>query len=1061
MGGNLDDHERADDGLRAAFGEAHGSVLEQIEGLSGARQPRVLLRDAPEDASPILRLAGSGEEDQATDDSRYQVLGEIAKGGIGVVYKGRDKDLGRDVAIKVLRGDLARDGAVVQRFVEEAQVGGQLQHPGIVPIYSLGLQRDGRPYFAMKLIKGETLTALLEQGRGGSELITIFERVAQTIAYAHSRGVIHRDLKPSNVMVGAFGEVQVVDWGFAKVLGREERNPRPGVTMVATVRTGEDGSQSIAGSVMGTPAYMPPEQALGQVEELTERSDVFSLGAILTEILTRKPPYTGTTQDQLLAAAHARLDEAKKRLDECSAPDALKELARDCLNPLPKDRPKDAGVVAQRIADHLQSVEERARQADLDAVEAAGEARRVQRGRRVTIALAALVLVAIVGGSGGVHAWIKGERERASATAAKVTPLLREATRQEGEKDWPAAKAAAATALALAEKGGADEETVATARELKERIAAEADVAEARARKVARETAFLEKLDDIATWRLDLTLSQRDDAYRKAFEEIGIDVCDPGVPAVLRDFGQPVSLAVHLDYWTLLRRNVPDADWRVPDRLARGLDPDPWRTRLRDVAERFFLAGAKWKSNHDTDLEASLNRELEPLRALAAGTDAEEQEPATLVLVGLMLRDAGDQDSAVAFLRRARLRHPASFSIHYRLAMLLYATRPTEAEPFANAALALQPASAAAWNLVGLVRNRLKDLDGAVRAFERARALAPERAVPLENLGNLRLAQGRFDEAADIFREAIRIEPSLPDLHFMMGYLLQVREDLDGAAVEYRDALRIEPDHLKGHFNLGVVFEDKGDLDHAIEEYREAVRLAPKSFYAPRSNLAFALMDNGEIDEAIAEFRECVRLAGDHWPDNAAGQYNLGMALREKGDFEASVAAYREAARLAPESPEIRQGLDQAERMAAAAARLPAVLAGEEPSGPEECLGLAGVCRVKGRHADAARFYREAFDARPELGAGQWYDAARSAALAGVEWRGEALKWLRSELEALRKQLGTNPGPIDRRLHHWKRDPELAQVRDRDGLPAEWQSLWADVDAMLREALVAKCRASR
>ena len=160
----LDDHERIDDGLKMAFGEPGGSVLDAIENLSGSRS-RILLRDAPEDVSPMLRVPGHGDETAATDDSRYRIDGEIARGGMGVVYKARDKDLGRDVALKVLRAEFAKEDAIVQRFIEEAQVGGQLQHPGIVPIYGLGLQAGGQPYFAMKLIKGETLTALIEQGR--------------------------------------------------------------------------------------------------------------------------------------------------------------------------------------------------------------------------------------------------------------------------------------------------------------------------------------------------------------------------------------------------------------------------------------------------------------------------------------------------------------------------------------------------------------------------------------------------------------------------------------------------------------------------------------------------------------------------------------------------------------------------------------------------------------------------------------------------------------------------------------------------------------------------------
>ena len=203
----------------------------------------------------------------AADPSvRYRIDGEIARGGMGEVLKGRDPDLGRDVAIKVLRDDLSGRPEMVRRFVEEAQIGGQLQHPGIVPVYELGTFADRRPFFSMKLVKGQTLAQLLaarpSPADGLPRSLGIFEQVAQTVAYAHARGVIHRDLKPSNVMVGSFGEVQVMDWGLAKVL------PRGGVaddaaagrepdreTVIATARSSvaPDAELSRAGSVLGTP----------------------------------------------------------------------------------------------------------------------------------------------------------------------------------------------------------------------------------------------------------------------------------------------------------------------------------------------------------------------------------------------------------------------------------------------------------------------------------------------------------------------------------------------------------------------------------------------------------------------------------------------------------------------------------------------------------------------------------------------------------------------------------------------------------------------------------------
>jgi len=378
-----------DRGLEIYFGKKgrrpDDSVISAIEKVHGTVS-RIMLRDEGSDTVPPVRVPGLTADTLSIEDDRYMVLGEVARGGVGVIYRSRDVDLGREIALKVIRPDLADDSAVVERFIEEAQIGGQLQHPGIVPVYGLGLQSDGRPFFAMKFVKGQTLSALLQERKTPADELRrftlVFKLACETVAYAHARGVVHRDLKPSNVMVGAFGEVQVVDWGFAKVLGREDtardRPDRPSIdaSVIATIRSEREGSQSVAGSVMGTPAYMPPEQALGQVDDLDERSDVFALGAILTEILTGKPPYVGEGKECLVMAARSHLDEAYERLAESQADEELIELTKSCLSPLKRDRPKDAGELTKRLVAHLSGVEERARREEIEAAEEKARAER-------------------------------------------------------------------------------------------------------------------------------------------------------------------------------------------------------------------------------------------------------------------------------------------------------------------------------------------------------------------------------------------------------------------------------------------------------------------------------------------------------------------------------------------------------------------------------------------------------------------------------------------------------------------------------------------------------------
>ncbi|MHC5081134.1 MAG: serine/threonine protein kinase, partial [Planctomycetota bacterium] len=228
----------------------------------------------------------------------YEIKGEIGRGGMGAVVEAEDLELRREVAVKVLLPTARDDEAVEARFVEEAQVQGQLEHPNVCPVHGIGRDRDGSPYFAMKRVRGKALDNVIEDYHEKGEptlsrLIEIFLKVCDAMGFAHSRSVIHRDLKPANVMVGEFGEVLVMDWGLAKIAGREDTREKQ-LTVKTDRSEGESGSlMTLDGAVLGTPAYMPPEQADGKIQKMNERSDIYSLGAILYEILAGVPPFSG------------------------------------------------------------------------------------------------------------------------------------------------------------------------------------------------------------------------------------------------------------------------------------------------------------------------------------------------------------------------------------------------------------------------------------------------------------------------------------------------------------------------------------------------------------------------------------------------------------------------------------------------------------------------------------------------------------------------------------------------------------------------------------------------
>ena len=487
--------------------------------------PQVSLHKSAAQGDDPITMPSSTEMPHCNSDGRYRLDGEIARGGMGAIIKGRDTDLGRDLAIKVLLDSHKEKPEVIQRFVEEAQINGQLQHPGIAPVYELGQFKDKRPFFAMKLVKGQTLSKLLsdrEDAAGGrGKFIGIFEQICQTMGYAHSRGVIHRDLKPANIMVGAFGEVQVMDWGLAKVLqvggvADEKRSKmlQQGTSIIRTLRSGDGGvgsglpdfgsssvgstgSQTQMGSVMGTPAYMPPEQALGEIDNMDERADVFGLGAILCEILTGKPPYVAETGMEVYRmASRGKLGDAFSRLDDCGADSDLIDLTKECLELELVDRPRDAGVLADRMTGHLESVQQKLREAeveraaeaaratseaaraDAEAAQAAAEHQRAEaesarataesKRRRTSLALAASVLLLAALGSGG---WLyleraEANRQAADAKAQRTHATEMEAVAEQRDDQRKTAEQAQATALIAQQQAENDRNTAVAAQQL-------------------------------------------------------------------------------------------------------------------------------------------------------------------------------------------------------------------------------------------------------------------------------------------------------------------------------------------------------------------------------------------------------------------------------------------------------------------------------------------------------------------------------------------------------------------------------------------------------------------
>jgi serine/threonine-protein kinase len=1003
-------------------------------------------RDRPEAAS--WELPGG----------RYRIVGEIARGGMGVVLRVEDASFGRPLAIKVLRSRTGSTAEHERRFLEEAGITGQLQHPGVPPAHDVGRLADGRPFFSMKLIEGRTLADLLRDRPAPRtdlpRFLKIFEQIGQTLAYAHARGIIHRDLKPLNIMVGAFGEVQVMDWGLAKRLSRESpaaaAGPeQPGVT--ASPATAEEtaasepdtaGSHTQAGQVLGTFAFMAPEQARGEVQALDERCDVFGLGAILCTILTGRPPYRGSDPRAVWEQAReGNLSDAWSRLDECGADADLVELAKSCLAPSRDQRPRHAGEVADAVARYLASVQDRLERARVAQAQAEVQAREERKRRRLAVGLGGAVLL-LIGGAAAAGLWyIRDQGQRAAESAARGAYLEREvaAALEEAERrrqdlltrlqdkrqaaqllsnlaEWrelvELAQAAWKRADRLAE---GDREMLSP--ELRGRL-------EALVEHLQRDDAERQLVVELDRIRFESSVPGQDGAIEvwraapklaKAFQGAGFELTE-GTPQEMtaRIAASPIRLPLIacLDFWALVTR-----DGSLRERLlevARRADADPWRDRVRQVEG--------WTS-------------LDNLQGLADEADLAQQSPQLLAALSMRLRQA--KGDAPELLRRALIHHPRDFWLYFELG------------------------------------HSSKDPQEQVGAFRAALAVRPESAYAYYGLGVVEFGQRRLDAAAACYRKAIELEPRYANAYGNLGVVLHDQGQLEEAIRSYRKALELDEESAAFHANLGGVLKDQGKLDEALVHCRRAVELDPNLVPA-HVNLGIVLRATNRLPEAI----DCFRRATALHQDNAYAWCNLGHALTQQGKFNEALDALRRGHELRTRYPELAQRtaewVREMEQRIELDNKLPELLRGEvKPRDASESVAVANLClHHKRRFAAAARFFAAAFAADPRLvNDEQRYNAACAAALAaagkGVDadplseeerdrLRKQARDWLRAELAAWGSVQRTPQAAatMARALQHWQTDPDLTAVREEAALTrfppneqAAWREFWAEVAA--------------
>jgi serine/threonine protein kinase len=454
--GHLKDAERAVvEAMAALHVQKYGDVEQSLAAIPAGRSTHeglARLGDPDLEAtlgrvrSGLARPDGEADPDRTatysvgtatSDGQRFRVLRPHARGGLGAVFVAMDTELHREVALKQILDSHADDETSRHRFLLEAEITGGLEHPGIVPVYGLGAHGDGRPYYAMRLIRGDSLKEAIERfhadeptrrdpGRRSLELRKLLRRfldVCNAIDYAHSRGVLHRDIKPGNIIVGRHGETLVVDWGLAKATGRSD--PSSGERTLSP-SSASGSAETLPGSALGTPAYMSPEQAEGDLEHLGPRSDVYSLGATLYCLLTGRPPFQGEAAD-VIRAVHRGEFRPPRQLDPTI--DAALEAA--CLKAMalkPQDRYGSCRALADDIERWMADEPVTAWREPISR-----RARRWAKRHRTPVTAAAVALVAGVIGLGsvaGVQARANNRLRDANAAIKQSLAETREAQAQ-------------------------------------------------------------------------------------------------------------------------------------------------------------------------------------------------------------------------------------------------------------------------------------------------------------------------------------------------------------------------------------------------------------------------------------------------------------------------------------------------------------------------------------------------------------------------------------------------------------------------------------------------------
>jgi tetratricopeptide (TPR) repeat protein len=907
----------------------HGDIAEMLakalDGLEFIQTAASQVQQPAEDNSAASAIAVL-EARPAIPLGDYRIVREVGRGGMGVVYEAEQLSLARRVALKVLPFAATLDAKQLQRFKNEAQAAAHLHHTNIVPVFAVGCER-GVHYYAMQFIEGQTVAAIIGDLRQGSgldaeesekaagasapvakELLSgrwapadpqrtgpytpggeadvpaaadtdtrpaaalsteqgtknpaffgtvahLGVQAAEALEHAHQLGVVHRDIKPANLLLDTRGNLWITDFGLAHC------QSQAGLTM--------------SGDLVGTLRYMSPEQALAQRVLVDHRTDVYSLGATLYELLTLEPAFHGSDRQELLRQIAFEEPRPPRRLNK-TIPADLETIVLKALEKNPADRYATAQELADDLEHYLKEEPIRARRPTI-----IQRVRKLARRHRpvVRTAAAALILMAVV--LAGSAVWLarqqaarQRETERAVTTAVtQAETFLTEGDKQtEDPTRWQATVRLAQLAVERAEELSATSEA---SEDLAERVRQ----VRAAVKAAQRDSRLLVELDRIGLERgrsfkgkAGFDWSGWPAQYAAALRDYGVDPSTPEAAAArVRASRVRGALLAALDNW---RRSTLDAaEGQRLEQLLGLAEPEPSAFR------------ARWRA-------AVRRRDPATLLKLPDDPEALALPPEAVVQLALDLSAVNEQAACERVLRAGQMRYPSDFWLNWWLAEVL-GRQPggwEERIRYQTAALALRSNSLSVYFSVGDTLVWKGDWEGAIRYYKAARRIDPKYAEPLVRVGYALSARGDREGAIRAFQDAIKINPRCIWARDRLGNALLAKGDCAGAIRVFQAAIKINPKDVLAHNDLGFALRAKRDWQGAIRAYQGAIKSNPKEVFL-YIHLGNTLWDQGDKNGASRAFQAAIK----NNPKDGRAHIAVGDALSARGDREGAIRAYRAA----------------------------------------------------------------------------------------------------------------------------------------------------------------------